>query len=334
LKALKYQFTQPDGPEARLLIAELSRRLQDLTGDDGRSSFAGEAFDPAKDAFLVVCLGDTPVACGAIVGVDERVCEIKRMYARLPGLGTKVLHLLEAKAYEVGYARLRLSTRRVNTRAVRFYQKNGFKEIRPYGKYIGVGASICLGKQVQTVKISTIDTLTTITDGLIELLVDSVASGASVGFLPPLETATAADYWRSVAAELEAGTKKLLVALEAETLIGAVQLAVSEKQNGRHRGEVQKLMVHTGFRGRGIGKKLMWAVEAAAIELGRQLLVLDTRKGDAASLLYEKMGYLLAGEIPGYARSASGELHATSFFYKQLTAAAPSPSTGNPLALP
>ncbi len=153
MKALKHTFTQPDGAEARLLIDELSRRLQDLTGDDGRSSFAGEAFDPAKDAFLVVCLGDTPVACGAIVGVDERVCEIKRMYARLSGLGTKVLHLLEAKAYEMGYARLRLSTRRVNTRAVRFYQKRGFKEIASYGKYMGVEVSICLGKPVSAVKI-------------------------------------------------------------------------------------------------------------------------------------------------------------------------------------
>lgn len=149
MKSLNYRFTHPGCADARLLIAELSRLLQDLTGDDGRSSFAGEAFDPAKDAFLVVSLGENSVACGAIVGVDEGVCEIKRMYARFPGLGTKVLHLLEAKAHEMGYARLRLSTRRVNARAVRFYQKRGFKEIASYGKYMGAEASICFGKLVK-----------------------------------------------------------------------------------------------------------------------------------------------------------------------------------------
>lgn len=321
---ITHRFTHPGCTDARRLIPELSALLRSLTGDDGRSSFSGEDFDPARDAFVIVSNGDTPVACGAIMGVDGRVCEIKRMYSRVPGLGTRVLSLLEARALEMGYVRLRLSTRRVNTRAVRFYQKNGFREMAPYGKYISAEASICMGKQMPAVKLMTIDTLTPVQAGLVNLLVDCVASGASVGFLPPLEAATAVDYWRSVAAELEEGTKKLLVAVEDGSVIGAVQLAISEKQNGRHRGEVQKLMVHTGSRGRGIGKQLMLALEASARELDRSLLVLDTRRGDTASSLYHHMGYLLAGDIPGYARSASGELHTTSFFYKQLDADGPS----------
>ena len=168
-------------------------------------------------------------------------------------------------------------------------------------------------------KIVAVDALAPVAEGLNELLVDSVASGASVGFMPPLETAVAAGYWGTVAVALEAGTRKLLIALEARTVVGAVQLAISEKQNGRHRGEIQKLMVHTASRGDGLGKALMLAVEATARGLGRSLLVLDTRKGDVASILYRKLGYRLAGEIPGYACSATGELHTTSFFYKQLT---------------
>jgi hypothetical protein len=62
----------------------------------------------------------------------------------------------------------------------------------------------------------------------------------------------------------------------------------------------------------------MDAVESAAREAGRTLLVLDTRQGDIAEELYLSLGYTLAGVIPQYARSANGELHATSLFYKLL----------------
>ncbi|MCD1189597.1 GNAT family N-acetyltransferase, partial [Vibrio cholerae] len=49
-----------------------------------------------------------------------------------------------------------------------------------------------------------------------------------------------------------------------------------------------------------------------------QLLVLDTRLGDVASLLYRSIGYTEAGQIPQFARSSNGKLEATVYFYKQL----------------
>ena len=64
----------------------------------------------------------------------------------------------------------------------------------------------------------------------------------------------------------------------------------------------------------------MRTVEALAREQGRTLLVLDTREGDAAELLYRKLGYTAAGVIPGYARSAGGSLDGSVFYYKQLDA--------------
>jgi hypothetical protein len=50
----------------------------------------------------------------------------------------------------------------------------------------------------------------------------------------------------------------------------------------------------------------------------RTLLVLDTRSGDTASVLYRKCGYIEAGPIPAYALNAAGQLDATTYFYKQL----------------
>jgi acetyltransferase len=155
-------------------------------------------------------------------------------------------------------------------------------------------------------------------DELSALLIDCVASGASVGFLPPVSAEEAGHYWDGVAEELPSGSRVLVVALLGGRVAGAVQLALCMKKNGRHRAEVEKLMVHTAHRGAGLGRALLGAIEQVAREHGRKLLVLDTRTGDVASALYRKCGYIEAGGIPSYALSADGRLDATTYFYKQL----------------
>ncbi|MBI1790922.1 MAG: GNAT family N-acetyltransferase [Acidobacteria bacterium] len=155
-------------------------------------------------------------------------------------------------------------------------------------------------------------------DPLAELLRDAVESGASIGFLPPLEMDEARRYWREVAEALTAGTRALLVARVDGQLLGAVQLGLETRPNGAHRAEVMKLMVDRRARRRGIGRALMQTAEEAARRLGRSLLVLDTRVGDAAEQLYASMGYLRAGVIPRYAADGAGVRHDTVFFYKEI----------------
>lgn len=155
-------------------------------------------------------------------------------------------------------------------------------------------------------------------DPLNELLNDSVASGASVGFLPPLTQQQVSSYWQSVEQSLDSNERLLLVAEEHGELLGAVQLSLCDKANGSHRAEVEKLMVHTRARGRGIAKQLMSALEQQAKLHHRSLLVLDTREGDTASFLYPKLGYTEVGRIPDFALSADGQLDGTIYFYKIL----------------
>lgn len=155
-------------------------------------------------------------------------------------------------------------------------------------------------------------------EDLIELLQDAVDSGASVGFLPPLTREAADEYWTAVEHRLRSRSIELLAARDESGLLGSVQLSLPPNQNGRHRAEINKLLVHRRARRRGVGRALMNAVEVQAMALGRKLLVLDTRKGDFAERLYAAMGYVRFGEVPRYARSASGELHTTVFFYRDL----------------
>jgi acetyltransferase len=150
------------------------------------------------------------------------------------------------------------------------------------------------------------------------LLVDAVDSGASVGFMPPLDTTEALDYWRDVIRSMGEGTRVLLVAMDGDVVEGAVQIALETRANGNHRAEAMKLFVHRRARRRGLAKALMAEVERTARQLGRTLLVMDTRKGGEAEKMCEALGYVRFGEVPNYARSADGRLHTTAFFYRQL----------------
>ncbi|MBU8714245.1 MULTISPECIES: GNAT family N-acetyltransferase [Brevibacillus] len=149
---------------------------------------------------------------------------------------------------------------------------------------------------------------------LARLLVDVVADGASIGFLPPLTEEEAYKYWTLVPRE-----QVVVWVAEKETgIVGTIQLQLSDRPNGLHRAEIVKLMVHPSAQRQGIGRTLMLLAEARAMAENRSLLVLDTRAGDPSNQLYQAMGYKEAGRIPQYAKSADGELHDTVIYYKQI----------------
>jgi acetyltransferase len=146
-----------------------------------------------------------------------------------------------------------------------------------------------------------------------------VDSGASVGFLAPLSNSDASQYWTGVFGEVNQQSRIVLAAVQQDQVVGSVQLALATMPNALHRAEVQKLLVRRSHRRRGIGQTLMTAMEEAARQAGRHLLVLDTQLGDDAERLYTRMGYLRVGVIPQFARSSSGTLDATVLFYRDLS---------------
>jgi acetyltransferase len=153
---------------------------------------------------------------------------------------------------------------------------------------------------------------------LSELLMDAVHNGASVGFLAPLSHETAEKYWQKIFAALNDGLS-LWVAESDGKVVGSVQIDPCQKQNGRHRAELQKLFVLKAFRGQGIANKLMATTEAFARDNKITLLVLDTILSSKAESLYQHLGWQRVGEIPQYAANPDGELAATVYFYKLLT---------------
>ncbi len=157
---------------------------------------------------------------------------------------------------------------------------------------------------------------------LAALLSDAVTAGAALGFVPPLDMAEADAYWQDALVAVEKGVRVLLVARAVEDgrIVGTASLELAQKANGRHRAEVTKVIVDARARQRGIGRLLLDAVEDEARRLGRTLLVLDTRRGDIAEGMYRTHGYEVAGIIPRYASEASGALHDTVVFYREIDA--------------
>ncbi|WP_309049892.1 GNAT family N-acetyltransferase [Streptomyces sp.] len=157
------------------------------------------------------------------------------------------------------------------------------------------------------------------TAGLAALLVDAVDGGASVGFLAPLDPAEAAAWWSRAAEETAGGVRDVWAAHDGDgRLTGAVTLARTTTANGRHRGEIARLLVHRAARGRGLGRRLLAAAEAHAAATGLTLLVLDTQTGSPAERLYRSAGWTETGTIPDYAADPAGGLRPTTLFHKRL----------------
>ena len=151
------------------------------------------------------------------------------------------------------------------------------------------------------------------------LVRDSVQNGASVGFVLPFGDGELDAYVDMLRDTVEGGTRHLWAAhTDDGAIVGMVQLDLATRSNSRHRAEVQKLLVHSSARRRGVATALMDVLEVHARMIGRTLLVLDTESGSPAEPLYRNRGFVELGQIPRYAGLPDGTLIPTTIFYKHL----------------
>jgi GNAT superfamily N-acetyltransferase len=155
--------------------------------------------------------------------------------------------------------------------------------------------------------------------GLADVLIDCVDGGASVNFMHPLTRERAAAFWRGIAESVAVGKTALLVAEDIDGICGTVQLVLDLPENQPHRADVAKMLVHRRTRRRGLGAALMRAVEATARECGRTLLVLDAVTGGDAARLYERLGWVRVGDVPGFALYPRGGFCSTTYYYRDLS---------------
>src|SRR5262245_44195606 len=85
-----------------------------------------------------------------------------------------------------------------------------------------------------------------VAEGLADLLIDCVDSGASVGFLHPLPREKAVAFWHGTLASAARGERIVLIAeeLSSSRIVGTVQLVLAMPDNQPHRADVAKMQVH------------------------------------------------------------------------------------------
>ena len=155
-------------------------------------------------------------------------------------------------------------------------------------------------------------------DGLVDVLMDCVEGGASVGFMLPLPRERAREFWSSVARAVGRGDRALLVAEDDDGICGTVQLILAQPDNQPHRADLSKMLVHRRARRRGLGEALMRAAERMATDCGKTLLVLDAVTDGDAYRLYSRLGWERVGDVPDFALWPQGGYCSTTYFYRAL----------------
>jgi GNAT superfamily N-acetyltransferase len=125
------------GPGATLLQAmrDEMRELYDgldMDSDDMPRAGAAE-LSPPTGALIVGWVDEVAACVGAVKRLDERTCEIKRMYVvpgwRGRGVARALLRELESTASTLGYETARLDTGPRQEGARRLYTSEGYAEI-------------------------------------------------------------------------------------------------------------------------------------------------------------------------------------------------------------
>lgn len=245
------------------------------------------------------------------------------------GLGRALLQRFEAGAAEQGARHVELET--FSFQAPGFYRRLGYApvhEVRGFGggaiKWLmqrtlpGPPSPVSRTTGLRVYEVAAGQAGAAERAALANLLTHAVQGGASVGYTWPLPPTAAAEWADGVCRALSPGLR-LWLAERGGTPVGTVQLGPVLKANGRHRGEVMKLLVAPAARGQGVARALMQALEDAARAAGLTLLVLDTEAGSDADPIYRHLGWQHFGIVPGHSVSPDGRPHDTAYLFKRLS---------------
>lgn len=95
-------------------------------------------FAPPDGRLIMAVIPEQAIGCAALRRIDQKVCELKRMFVlpqfRGQGAGKALALRLIEDAKTIGYECMRLDTGNFLTAAVKLYESLGFQRIEPYNE--------------------------------------------------------------------------------------------------------------------------------------------------------------------------------------------------------
>jgi GNAT superfamily N-acetyltransferase len=153
------------------------------------------------------------------------------------------------------------------------------------------------------------------TAALVDLIYDAIHANNSVGFLLTTSKSELHEFWEQ---ELHDAANTFVIARANGVIVGVVIVTRETRPNGRHRAELRKLIVHSDYQQKGIGRGLEQRASDFAQREGITLLYLDSATDFLIERVYEAWGWQKAGSIPDYSSKPDGTLEPTTYFYKLL----------------
>jgi ribosomal protein S18 acetylase RimI-like enzyme len=143
LKPVMLEVVKVTGGENLALVRKLFLAYADWTGVDLSFQNFNEEFDslpgnyaPPDGCLLLALYDGKPAGCVAVRKLEEKICEMKRLYVSQEfqglGIGVSLAKEIIIEANNLGYAKMRLDTLAKMTSAQKLYHSLGFREIEPY----------------------------------------------------------------------------------------------------------------------------------------------------------------------------------------------------------
>ncbi|HWC63743.1 MAG TPA: GNAT family N-acetyltransferase, partial [Rhizomicrobium sp.] len=206
-------------PEIRALIAELDAELSAHYAAEQRHGLSLDALFEPHIRFFVAWADGKAQGCGG-VALFPGFAELKRMYvrpaARGGGIADAILERLSQEASAAGLDLLRLETGTMQQRAIRFYERCGFKTCGSFPPYAAmapyaIATSVFMEKRIGDDAIKVVSYAERHFDGM-----DALWRQAFPGD-PPRNAAK-----RAIASKLAIQPDLLLVALDGDLVAGSV----------------------------------------------------------------------------------------------------------------
>ncbi|MCH0541407.1 GNAT family N-acetyltransferase [Streptomyces sp. MUM 203J] len=150
---------------------------------------------------------------------------------------------------------------------------------------------------------------TRLRDGVLTLWTDVTNQGGAVGFVPPATPDEIRPQWVRHLTAMADGRMRLLAGYDEEERVAATAfITFNTHRLMTHWVWLYTVMVHPRHHGRGHGRALLAATEAAVRDMpGIEAIRLTCRGGMGLERFYESCGYEEVGRIPGGIRLAEGE---------------------------
>jgi hypothetical protein len=137
---------------------------------------------------------------------------------------------------------------------------------------------------------------------ILRLMNRTLEEETTIGFPGPIDEETGYALLRQLNADLEKGSRYVLIAEKDGEVVGQLIMTPNSSPNHRHIVELTRGIIDPSFRGGGLALRAFEEVARKCEELGREVICLDVRAGTMAAIWWQHFGFKTFGLLPDYSR--------------------------------